>query len=250
MAKKKKMPDLNPIKYSDAEMQMLQVGYQTLLNTDPQYSLEVDPTNKYNLSETKKSFIENYCEVKNIPLAAQLTGIDPSEAKMFWGEWNVKAEINRINFAKIHRQFSVRMMNLDEIGGYLTSQILDYNVSLSDRLSARDKLAAARMLMDLNKMKQEAVVDPRTVIDVVDTEEMLKEMNVDSIEEMINNTKHATEVLAEKSKIIGELKDLNPELTGEDIASLRSLNIEDLERLLQEVNEFSDEEADPDEDVN
>lgn len=246
-SKKNKSKEKSIDNFSQEEIQVLQIGYNNMLATDPQYSLEVDPLNKYNLSETQKLFIENYCEIKNIPLAAQLSGIDVSEAKKFWGEWNIKSEIQRINFAKIHRQFSVRMMNLDELGGYLTSQILEYNVPVSEKLAPRDKLNAIKMLMELNKMKSEVLSNPKNII-TVDTEDILKEMNVDSIQEMINNTKKAEEILTEKSKLIEKIREQNQDLTGEDVASLKLLSIDELHDVIDKINEMED--SDENEQVN
>ena len=107
------------IPYED--LNVLEEGYVEKLDTDIRYSIAIDPEDKYNLSQSQKDFIEFYVQWKNIPLAAKMAGIDKDTAMQYYNTYGVKREIDRISLALYHRQFATKMLNLDEIGGYLTS---------------------------------------------------------------------------------------------------------------------------------
>ena len=52
---KKKIP-----KITDAEVIEIQENYNKDLSTNPEFSLEVDPQNKYNFTQKQKLFLEYY----------------------------------------------------------------------------------------------------------------------------------------------------------------------------------------------
>ena len=60
----KKKNEINKISASEAPL--LYEGYKEQLETNPQYSLEVDPLDKYKFSAEQKKFIEYYIQLKNI----------------------------------------------------------------------------------------------------------------------------------------------------------------------------------------
>ena len=68
---KKVLPSLLPIN----DLGVLENGYLDSLETDARYSIEVDPQNRYNFSESQKEFIANYIQFKNVPIAAKLSEI-------------------------------------------------------------------------------------------------------------------------------------------------------------------------------
>ena len=129
---------------------VLEDGYIEKLEKDNKYSMRIDPENKYNLSDTQKDFIRFYVDWKNIPLASQMAGIDKSTGIAYYNSYPVKMEIRRLSLAMYHRQFATKMLNMDEIGGYLTSLLMDVNVAEADKLNVKDKIGISKMLVEIN----------------------------------------------------------------------------------------------------
>ena len=121
---------------------------------------------KYNLSQSQKDFIKYYVNWKNIPLASKMAGIDKDTGLQYYNTYGVKREIDRISLALYHRAFATKMLNLDEIGGYLTSLIMDINVPEADKLNVKDKIGVAKLIAEINEKKQRAIADPSNIIDV------------------------------------------------------------------------------------
>lgn len=155
------------------------------LDTNPDFSLDVDPTNKYNMSDLQKDFVKNYIDFKSIPIAAEMTNIDIDTAKAFYVAYSSQQEIRRINRALYQRQFSSKLLSIDQIGSYLSSLITDENVPVADRLKTMDKVRVAGMLLDLNKYKLEAIQNPANIIDV-DIETEIKSLSVKSIKTLLS----------------------------------------------------------------
>ena len=67
MSKKNKNEELNDeLAHLTMNNSIIQSSYINEVETNPQYSLEVDPENKYNLSQIQKDFIKYYVEFKDI----------------------------------------------------------------------------------------------------------------------------------------------------------------------------------------
>ena len=193
------------------------------LNSNPEFSLEVDPLNKYNMSETQKTFIKNYVEFKSIPLAAELTGINTDLAKSYFTSYASQQEIRRINRAMYQKQFSTKLLSIDEIGGYLSSLITDENVPTGDRVKTMDKVRIAQMLIDLQIYKKDAIDNPDAIMDV-DIETDLKNMSVKSIKRLLN----------EKTNPKKEEPKAN-NLSPEEEAFLKTLSTKELLELMNET---------------
>ena len=58
------------------DLQLLDENFDKLINTDPRYSLQVDPLNIYNMSDEQKDFIKYYCQLKNVQAVCKLLSID------------------------------------------------------------------------------------------------------------------------------------------------------------------------------
>ena len=212
-----------------SEVKELEGQYIATINSDPQFSLEVDPENKYKMSDKQKAFIKNYVQFKNIPLACQLSEIDEKEGRAFYLAYSSQQEIRRINLAMYHRQFSTKLLDLDEVGGYLTSLLIDENVAMADRLTSKDKLKVAQMIIDLNELKRTALSDP-TVINTVEVTEQIKDLSVKSIKQLLAASQ-SNETSKSKDEIIEKLDDAN-NLSGEEVAYLKTLPVEQLLDLL------------------
>lgn len=207
----------------------LQKEYIHELDVDPKYSLQVDPLNKLQMSDLQKTFIGHYVNFKNVNTAAELTGIDQDTAKQFFVAYNSQQEIRRINLALYHRQFANRLIDLDEIGGYLTSLLTGDNVPIADQpKNVGERLAIVRMLIDLNKMKLEGLQNPTTIM-AQDIDVQIKSLSLATVRQLL-----AQDNAAKQPKTIEVIPDNN--LTLEENAYLSTLPTKDLLNLIEETN--------------
>lgn len=194
------------------------------INTNLEYSLEVDPEDKYGMSDEQKTFIKNYIEFKSILGAAEFSGISPEQAKMFFVSYSTQQEIRRINKALYHRQFANKLLTLDDIGGYLSSVLTD-DVPLADQLPQREKLKVAQMLIDLNTLKLEALNNNPQKLMNKDLDIQLKELSVETIKNLLSTTEN----MKEKRDAINQFND---KLSIEEKTYLESLPTKELLEIL------------------
>lgn len=208
------------------EANKLQQAYMDDLDVNPRYSLEVDPENKYRMSEKQKEFIHHYVNFKSIATAAEVAGIDMDVAKSYFVSFQSQSEIRRINLALYQRQFANRLLNLDEIGGYLTSLITDENVPLGDQLKTIDKLKVVQMLIDLNKTKIESLRNPTTIM-AQDLDIEIKNLSIQTIQQLLKAEK--------QPKVVGtgEFAEI---LSPEENAYLSTLSNKELLSLIDKKN--------------
>ena len=218
------------------KLETVENNYLEKIDTDPRFSIEIDPENRYNFSETQKDFISNYIQFKNVPLAAKLSGIDEDTAVMYYKSYSVKAEIRRINIALYHRAFATRMLTIDEIGGYLTSVLIGENLAEADKIGTRDKMQVIKLMLELTKMKQESFANPDKVIDAVDIQEDLSNLSVDAIQQLINSSKKPKETNEDKNDIVEEINKVNNWLSTEELQHLKTLSTSELLNILEESN--------------
>lgn len=229
----KKNSDIIPYNVSNEEIQVLQDGYINDLYVNPEYSLDVDPTNRYKFSDSQKDFIRAYLEFKNIPTACKICEIDTQTGMMYYNSWSVKQEIKRINRARYHHQFATRLLNIDEIGGYLTSLIMDENVAEVDKLSTKDKTQVAKMLIDINNLKREALANPTIECEIINVEEELKDLSVSSIQKLLEES-NSPERTRDKEAIIAKIKGDN-NMSQDEIEIMKSMSIDELLQILEEA---------------
>lgn len=206
------------------------LALKTELDKNPEFSLEVDPSNKYSMSDTQKAFIKNYVEFKSVPMAAELSGIDIDTAKAYFVAYSSQQEIRRINRAMYQRQFSHKLLTIDELGGYLSSLITDENVPLADRVKTMDKVRIAQMLIDLQTYKNEGIEDPSKLLNT-DIEGEIKELSVKSIKLLIAQTDKKKK--DEKDKVV---ETVDTTLSPEEEIFLKTLPTKDILNLIEETN--------------
>lgn len=209
----------------EAENAQCTAALKKELAENPEFSLEVDPTDRYNMNATQKAFIKNYCEFKSVPMAAELCGIDLDSAKSYFVAWSSQQEIRRINRAMYQRQFSHKILSIDEISGYLSSLIVDDDVPLADRVKTMDKVKIAQMLIDLQIQKNDALHNPSSIIDA-DIEGEIKKLSVNSIKELLSQKKKSSD---EETLDIQNDGSLLPE----EEAFLKTLPAKDLLELIE-----------------
>lgn len=185
------------------------------IEANPKYSLIVDPDDKYHMSDDQKEFIKAYIQVKNIPLAAEISGIEMDTARVYFFAQSSQDEISRINEALYKRQFSMRLLTLNELAGYLTSQLTDMNVPLGDRLAPSEKIRVAQMLIDLNKLRLD--VQTASAEDKTSINEQIKKLSVDTIKQLLGQSENTT-------------------LSKEETDYLKSLPPEELLSMLDDIN--------------
>lgn len=169
------------------------------LDTNVEYSLDVDPTNKYNLSDKQKAFINNYINTKSIPLAAELSEISLDIAKKYFTSYATQQEIKRINRATYQKRFANKLLSLDQIAGYLTSFITEEDVPLAEQVKPMDKVRILQMLIDLNIWKQNSINNPNIIMNT-DIESEIKKLSIKSIRELIYQANTKTEKTNELAK--------------------------------------------------
>lgn len=170
------------------EASVLQSAYIEDLETNPKYSLEVNPEKKYKMTISQCKFIEYYVQYKNINTAAELASIDLDTAKKYFIAYNTQMEIRRINLAMYHRQFATRLLTIDEIGGYLSSLLMDQNVPIADRLKTSEKLRVCEMIINLNRLKIDGLKDPSNMMGM-NIDIQLKNLSIDTVKELLKTSK-------------------------------------------------------------
>lgn len=207
-----------------------QKRYISTLDNDPEYSLEVDPTNLYEFDDRCKIFIKNFIDLKNLDLAAEMANISREESIDLFNSYAFKQEVARINRAIYHRTFANKLLTIDEIGGYLTS-VLTNQVPVSEQLTGKDKVNVAKMIIDLNKMKLDAFEKPE-IIDIDAINEKLNSLNTSDIKKLISNEEKKDEALSEKKQLI-EMISNKFKITQEEKKSLETLDIKQLKELYE-----------------
>ena len=198
MAKKKKENLYDNL--MTEEFKQKQIEYLDTIKNNPQYSLIVDPENKYNLTLQQKEFIGLYCEFKNIQLAAMMSNLELEEAMTLYSSYPCQQEIRRINLAMYQTQFANKLISLNELGGYLTSLLCDA-VPSGDKLSPSDKLKVAQLILDLNKTLKETPNEVKDIVDIpIDTQ--IKDLSIKSIKALLEANKNKEKIKEEKEKII------------------------------------------------
>lgn len=223
MGRKKK--EASQLSMSVEEANKLEREYAIELETNPKYSLQVDPENKYNMPLIQKNFIQHYVEFKNVNVAAELSGIDMDTAKAYFVSYSSQMEIRRINMALYQRQFHSKLLDIDQIGGYLSSLLTDTNVPIADRLKSSEKLKVAQMIIDLNLLKVNSMQNPAVIMNN-DINVQLKDLSVDAIRELLKQS--------EKRKEPNTYSTTCEELTPEEEAYLSTLPTEDLLQILDD----------------
>lgn len=232
MPRKKKKPNvLPPMNKEQLEKQNeLQASYMSELELNPKYSLNVDPENKYSMSDLKKMFVKYYIEFRNVNTAADLCNIDMDAAKELFKDFAVQNEIRRINLALYQRQFATKLLDVDQLGGYLSSLLIDAYTPIADRLTTNEKLRVVDMLLKLNELKAEAFKNPTIIIEK-DINEQLKDLSVDALKALLSDT---STNINKKVDLIDKL-DKDNTLTMEDKAYLETLSTTELLQLINDI---------------
>lgn len=226
------------LQIAQENVMLIEQTYKHELETNPEYSLSVDPMNKYNMPIITKEFVRHYVEHRNISTAAMFTHLETDVALELYTSYPVQQEVRRISKALYHRQFSKKMMSLNEIGGYLSSLINDVDVPTADKLCTKDKLAVIRMLIDLNQLKLAAMGDP-TMLMMQDVNTLVKDLSIGAIKSLLNQ--HVPD-MSKPNVIISDVNNNRalkgePILTPEEAAYLESLSAEEALSLLNEQYE-------------
>ena len=205
--------------------------YLEELKNNPTYSLVVDVENKYNFTDNQKEFIGLYCEFKNLAIAALLSNLGFENAMVFYKTYECQQEIRRMNVAAIHEQFKTKMLSIEQIGSYLSSLIVD-NVPAGDRISSEEKVKVAEKLVYIHELLNKGYQNPKEILET-DVDEELKNLSLDALKRLLESNKNK-DSLDEKDKIIEEIKSYNL-LSDEEIVFLSSLNIQELNNLIDEI---------------
>lgn len=205
------------------------------LNEDPKYALEVDPTGMLGMSEKEKNFTKWYMQHRNIAVASQLAGVSVEDGMLIYASFACQSELSRMDMAYKLRQLNNSTLTLEQIGSILTGYVLDQLPEV-ERLSTKEKIGAMKMIIDLHALKQK-VIEEAKPIDVVDIEDQIKDMSVDGLMTLIEQTKSSDIENDEKEQLIMQIDDASA-LSNDDLHYLRTLSIKELKKLLKEKNEM------------
>ena len=137
---KKKDKKVDSPNISFSEVKAVEEGFKNELETNPKFSLEVDPGNLYNFTPLEKKFIKGMVDYKSLKfVTGMLLNIDFEDGVEMYNSYAVQEEIKRINLAMYARRFCSKMADLDSLGGYLTTAITDENVPVADILTGKEK---------------------------------------------------------------------------------------------------------------
>lgn len=208
----------------------VELDYIKELDTNPKYSLKVNPENKYNMTMLDKEFVTNYIQFKNVNTVAEIMKIGQDVANQIFVSYPVQCEIRRINNAMYHRQFATRLLNVEEIGGFLTSLLIDNYVPLADQLKPKEKLQVIDLILKVNEMKAKSITDPGELMNK-DLNEQLKNLSVETLQQLISQNSDKKR----KTSIINDLdKDAN--FSIEEKAYLETLSTQELLKLVDDTN--------------
>lgn len=212
------------------ESNELQLTYMSELDTNPKYSLEVNPENKYKMTQADKEFVNHYVQFKNVNTVAEIMKIDQDLANQMFVSYPIQSEIRRINLALYHRQFASRLLTIDELGGYLTSMLTDNFVPLADKMKPTEKLRVVELLIKLNEMKINSFSNP-TELMAKDINSQLRNLSLDTIKQLISQN-------ADKNKKTNIINDINKNgvLSIEEKAYLETLSTQELLKLVDDTN--------------
>ena len=219
---------MNEITKIQKEAEELESGYMKELETNPKYSLEVDPENKYEWTDEEKKFVQLYVDYKSIPTVAEFMNIKVEVARAYYLSYKCQQEIRRINLALYQRQFASRLLNLEEIGGYLTSLLTDSYVPNADQLKPKDKLEVAKMIIDINKLKIDSLHQPEILM-VKELDSEIKNLSISTIKRLLYEDKN----MREKNNIIATYEE---NLLPEESALLSTLPTSELLDLIESTN--------------
>lgn len=212
----------------------LQDNYVNEIQTNPLYSLEADPLGTYGFDDETKQFVKLYAEYESISTVCEIMSIEVKKGRIYYFQRAVQNEINRIKNAMYHRQFATRLLNVNEIGGYLTSLLMD-NVPKSQRISSKQKISVAKMLLDINFQVNTALKDDPNILDETEINKKLEKLNINELKQLISVDKETQTDRDKKQEIIKEHVDINT-LSDKELESLLSLDIQDLEKVFEDGN--------------
>ena len=238
--KKKKIDDvlatedttsLTNVTYED--MDNLEEEFQEAIKTDPKYSLQVDPLKKYDFSMKEIDFINHMIQYKNVQFVSTvLMNIPIEEGVEIYKKYDVQCEIKRINLALYARRFATKMADLDRLGGYLTSGLIDDNVPVADRWGPKEKLTASKLLITLNMLKKKSLNSPQ-VVEVVEIQKDLEKLSPNELKQLIE---YNDDENIEKEKLISLINE-DGLLTMEELKNLRLMTLEELKDLVETITE-------------
>lgn len=219
------------INYED--ISNLEQGFQELIQTDPKYSLEVNPEGKYDLSEQEVDFIQQMVQYRNVQFVSTvLMNIPLEEGVEMYKRYAVQSEIKRINLAMYARRFATKVADLDQIGGFLTSGLIDDNVPVAERWAPKDKLTASKLLININVLKKKAFNKPE-VIDEIEIQKDLDQLSPNDLKKLIEFNDDEN---LEKEKLIDIINE-DGLLSVEELKNLRLMTIEELTELVETITE-------------
>lgn len=134
-----------------------------------------------------KDFILVYYQSGNLVATTKCLNISIEDAVSIYKEPRVQEVLRELNLERHRLMFSQKMLNLEEIGSYLSNVILDTNISDDNKLSARDKLDAAKLLLEVHNTINNSLSDPVTLNNYEILDMQFKDLSVNTIKSLLSN---------------------------------------------------------------
>lgn len=219
------------------------IGMQYLedLSNDDRYSLLVDPTNKYDLEEEHKRFIELYAQYNDLGYVCSLLELDIHIGKDYLLRYSTQHELRRLNLARYHRQIATRIVSYHDLGAYLSSWLVGDNIPEKDQLKRSEKLDLVKIMMQWHKGMKDFYEHPQHIIEAT-VEEELEQLKATDIRELIQRKKLLRDVTGAEQKLKG-VEPEEVELVKEEDSPEKKLSKRELLDKILMSGEFSENET-------
>lgn len=203
----------------------------------------VDPSGIYGMTDEQKKFVLLYLNYRDIVLVGNLLGIDKNKAKSYFTEYGVQQEIWRLNQMLIEKQCESKMLTLADLGGWLSSIMTEKGlpVAVAAKISIKDKLKAAELIMALNEKMNTAMSDPSEII-YAEVEKKFDTLSIAELQDLVKGKKPDEEkAIADEKETLIESLPGHDNLTGDDISYLRTLSMNELREFKKQVEDTYEE---------
>lgn len=188
---------------------------------------------QYHFSEPEKEFIKTYFLTNSLSLVKEHLNIDLDTCASYYRNTYVRECIKYLNMFKHKLIYQRKMLNLEQMGSFLSSYILDYNVADNDKLDKKEKLEYMKLLLELHKVINNSLQEP-AILNKYDTLDVqFKELSIQTIKSLLHNKQNSAAMSSYDNKddlIINELSKKN----NLNLNEHREQDIEKLNKLLKQ----------------
>lgn len=144
---------------------------------------------KITLSPLQKDFLFIFFQTNSLTTTKNYLNISLEDVVKIYKDPLIQ-DILRILQLHRHREiFKMKMLNLEEIGSYLSNQLLDLNLGEADRLTPKEKLEATKLLLDVHTKLNNSIQNPIELDSYQILDMQLKNLSISTIKSLLNSDK-------------------------------------------------------------